>query len=140
LANQSPFAGIGPGTSPITSVGCRQIPSPEQWRTAKIRANGMVRFFGEGSPWYAFEVLRENILRVRFRGRSTRGAELRAQKWLISDLKERGWTTVSKTTRRKAAIDKFGISARGFERAWRQALAETGLSKEASRAGRKSAR
>jgi hypothetical protein len=53
-ADQSIFAGIG----------IRQIPSPKQWQTAKIRANGTVRFFGEGSPWYAFEVLRENVLRL----------------------------------------------------------------------------
>jgi hypothetical protein len=122
----------GPGFSP----GIRQIPSPDLWRSANIRAAGTVNFFGK---WYAFELRRDDILRIWPR-RSTRAAELRALKWLIGDLKERGVRAVSKATRRKHAIEKFGISSRAFdERVWWQALAETGLS-EASRAGRKSGR
>jgi hypothetical protein len=62
-ADQSIFAGGG-RASRMTSIGCRQIPGPKQWRTAKIRANGTARFFGEGSPPYSFEVLRENVLRL----------------------------------------------------------------------------
>jgi hypothetical protein len=127
----------------MTSVSGRQLPSPKQWQTAKIRANGTVRFFGEEWPWYAFEVRREDILRIwpRLRGRSTSAAELRALNWLKRDLKERGVKTVSKTARREYAIKEFGISRRGFdERIWPRALEETGLSHEASQAGPKSAR
>jgi hypothetical protein len=51
----------GGRSSPITSPGSRQNPRPHYWIIAKIRANGAVRFFGENSPWYAFEVLRSNV-------------------------------------------------------------------------------
>jgi hypothetical protein len=49
---------------PAVSPGSRQIPTCAQWAKAKIQAKGTVRFFGDASPWYEFEVLRENVLRV----------------------------------------------------------------------------
>ena len=56
--------GGGPGASPVTSPGSRQIPSPDLWRSAKIRAAGTVNFFGKASPWYAFKVLRAQVSQI----------------------------------------------------------------------------
>jgi hypothetical protein len=137
------FVGRGPGASPMISIGDRQQPGPKEWRTAEIRANGTARFFGEGWPWYGFEVLREQILRIwpPLRGRSTSAAESRALAWLKRDLTKRGVKSVSKPDRRAHALREFKISCRAFdERVWPRALEETGLRNEGSRAGRKSAR
>jgi hypothetical protein len=58
-------AGAGPRGGPEVSPGTRQNPSPDDWRKAKIRANGALRFrFYKTLKWYAFEVLRENVLRI----------------------------------------------------------------------------
>jgi hypothetical protein len=146
-AEHSIFAGFGPGASSMTSVGIRQIPRPKRWRTAEIRADGTVNFFGEGSPWYAFEVLRENVERIWPLGqRSTIAKERRAREWLkrrLLELGVKGVKTMSKAALREYAIEQFGIKRRGFdERVWPQALAEISIeiSNAASRAGRKSAR
>jgi len=41
----------------------RRRPSPDLWRSAKIHAAGKVNFFDKASPWHAFEVSREHVLR-----------------------------------------------------------------------------
>jgi hypothetical protein len=53
----------GPPT-PMLSPGSRQIPARNLWAKAKIRVSGTVRFFNNRSPWYKFEVLRANVLRI----------------------------------------------------------------------------
>ena len=52
--------------TPMLSPGFRQIPTREEWRNAKILANGTVRFFGGMTARYAFEVRRADILRLWF--------------------------------------------------------------------------
>jgi hypothetical protein len=55
---------FGPGATPMLSPGSRQIPTPEDWRNAKILASGVVRFFGGRSRPYAFKVHRADDLRI----------------------------------------------------------------------------
>jgi hypothetical protein len=137
-ASQSIFHHTGPGKTPALSPGSRKNPSPKQWRTAQVHADGTVNFYGSGTPNYQFEVLRENVLRIWPRQQSsTSAAEGGALKWLVRDLKERGVETVSKSKRFEQAREQFRISQRGFERIWPQALRETSMASAGTRAGRK---
>ncbi len=50
--------------TPRLSPGARQIPNREDWRKAKIFANGAVSFFGGRYRPYAFEVRRVDVLQI----------------------------------------------------------------------------
>jgi hypothetical protein len=49
--------------TPMLSPGSRQLPTRENWKQAEIRMTGFVKFF-DRPPWYPFEVLRENVVRL----------------------------------------------------------------------------
>jgi hypothetical protein len=70
--------------------------------------------------------------------RSTSAAEKRATQWLIKDLKEHGVEGKSKGERREHCKKHFSVSVNGFNtRVWPEALADTGLTEKATKAGRK---
>jgi hypothetical protein len=124
------------GSSPI-SVPSDSIPPPEMWKTAQIKVDGTVQFSGADiAP--PFKVIRENLLRIwSSRTRSTSAQETRCLKWLIEDLRNRSAKSTSKNERYAYAKKEFGISGRGFERAWRKALEYAPQGETAIRPGRK---
>jgi hypothetical protein len=103
------------------------------WTKVEISLDGKVRF---GRRWYAFEVIRSHVLKHWSR-KSTGAGEAKCTKWLIADLLERGVESVSKAQRQECAKAEYGVSSRGFDRCWREALDETGLTEQATAAGRK---
>jgi hypothetical protein len=128
----------GPGRTPALSVGSRQVPTLANWRRALIRASGKANFYGDRTPDYPFEVLRENVLRIWPNNQRWSALnENRALQWLVSDLKNRGVQQVTKSERRDFAVKEFRISKRRFDNmVWPDAIRQTGLG-EASKAGRK---
>jgi hypothetical protein len=51
------------GSAAIYPSNVRYHPSSEHWRAASIRVKGIVQF-RSGTPWYKFEVVRADVLRI----------------------------------------------------------------------------
>ena len=110
------------------------IPVAENVGRSKIRGNGTVQFFGHT---YQFDVRRDAMLRFWPKGRVSLASAEEESRWCTNYLKSHG-QVVPKTKLRKLAIERFGISMRGFNfRVWPRAIVEAGVEELASKPGRK---
>ena len=102
----------------------RRVPA-EAWTHVSFVGGDVIKLPGAPQPVTLYSVVVEQPESVPPALESTVAAEKRCQAWLVSLMAGGTRSESPKDSYRQEAQERFGVSARGFARAWAAAIAET---------------
>jgi hypothetical protein len=102
----------------------RRVPA-QAWAHVKFVGGDVIKLPGAPQPVTLYSVVVERPENAASALESTVAAEKRCQAWLVSLMAGGTRPESPKNSYRREALERFGVSARGFARAWAAAIAET---------------